>query len=38
VRAFSGTDTQQAYYTEPPLRTDTATCDSDGVVHVEVSE
>ena len=33
VNAFSGTDTRQA-----PLRIDTATCDTDGVVYVEVSE
>ena len=38
VRAFGGTDMQLVYYTEAPLRIDTATCDIDGVVRVEVSE
>ena len=38
VNAFGGTDMQLVYYTEAPLRIDTATCDVDGVVHVEVNE
>jgi len=36
IHAFGST--QLVYYTEAPLRIDTAACDVDGVVHVEVSE
>ena len=38
VHAFGGADTQLAYYTEAPLWIDTASRDTDDVVHVEVDE
>jgi hypothetical protein len=38
VYAFAGHDTSSILYTDAPLRIDTATTDSHGVVHVSWSE